>query len=126
MTTFSRRGFLGSAIGGAALSALSARAVAQQPGEGLPTRRLGRTNQQVSVLCLGGGHIVIPGRQDEALAIRMMHRAIDEGVNFFDSAWAYGRGRSEELIGKALKGRKRAHRCLSIPWITTSGVFKKR
>ena len=107
MATYSRRSFLGTAIGGTALSAVASKAMAQQPGTGLPTRRLGRTNQQVSVLCLGGGHIVIPGRQDEALAIRMMHRAIDEGVNFFDSAWAYGMGRSEELIGKALKGGKR-------------------
>jgi predicted aldo/keto reductase-like oxidoreductase len=37
----------------------------------------------------------------------MMHRAIDEGVNFFDTAWAYGKGYSEEVIGKALQGSRR-------------------
>jgi len=47
------------------------------------------------------------GRQDEAMAIRMMHRAIDEGVNFFDTAWAYSDGYSEELMGKALQGGRR-------------------
>ena len=107
MGTASRRRFLQTTIGGAALSTLPVQALGQRPGDGLPTRRLGRTNQQVSILCLGGGHIGGVGRQDEALAIRMMHRAIDEGVNFFDTAWAYGEGYSEELIGKALQGSRR-------------------
>jgi predicted aldo/keto reductase-like oxidoreductase len=61
----------------------------------------------VSILCLGGGHIAAVGDQDEALAIRIMHRAIDEGVDFFDTAWAYGEGYSEQLMGKALKGGRR-------------------
>ena len=107
MGTVSRRNFLRTTIGGAAFSALSARGFGQQAGSGLPTRRLGRTGQHVSVLCLGGGHIAAVGRRDEALAIRMMHQAIDEGVDFFDTAWAYGEGYSEELMGKALKGGKR-------------------
>ena len=107
MGRVSRRSFLQTTITGAAVSALTSHGLGQNPGEGLPTRRLGRTDQQVSILCLGGGHIAAVGNQDEKLAIRMMHRAIDEGVNFFDTAWAYGEGYSEELIGKALKVGKR-------------------
>ena len=103
----SRRDFIRESISAAAMPALASRAMAQQPGAGIPTRRLGRTNQQVSILCLGGSHIGSVGRKDEPLAIRMMHRAIDEGVNFFDNAWTYNNGYSEEVVGKALKGSRR-------------------
>lgn len=97
-----RRSFLKSSAG---LAAMAQAAIAQQkrPG-GLPTRRLGRTEQQVSILCLGGAHIGRAGSDDEAEAIRIMHRAIDAGVNFFDNAWVYGDGYAEEVMGKALKG----------------------
>ncbi len=105
MTT-SRRDFFRTTLGAAA-PGLVASAMAQQSGGGLPTRRLGRTNQQVSILCLGGAHIGYAGKQDEKEAIRIMHAAIDEGVNFFDNAWMYNGGYSEELMGKALKGEKR-------------------
>lgn len=105
--TSSRRDFFRSTLGSAALAALARDAMAQQPGSGLPTRRLGRTNQQVSILCLGGAHIGYAGKQDETEAFRIMHAAIDEGVNFFDNAWMYNDGYSEEVVGKALKGDKR-------------------
>lgn len=100
----SRRDFFRTTLGSAAMAALARDAMAQQPGNGLPTRRLGRTNQQVSILCLGGFHIGSAGKNDEQEAIRIMHTAIDEGVNFFDNAWMYNDGYSEELMGKALKG----------------------
>lgn len=68
---------------------------------GLPTRPLGKTGVQVSCLCFGGWHIGQPEiPQDEA--IRIMHAAIDEGFTFFDNAWDYHEGYSEELMGKAL------------------------
>lgn len=67
---------------------------------GLPTRQLGRTKVQVSILCLGGWHI--GSVKDEKEAIKIMHAAIDEGMTFFDNAWDYHDGRSEELMGKAL------------------------
>jgi uncharacterized protein len=67
---------------------------------GVPTRVLGRTGQRVSILCLGGWHI--GAVKDEKEAIRIMHAAIDEGVNFFDNAWDYHDGHSEEVMGKAL------------------------
>lgn len=67
---------------------------------GMPMRVLGRTGERVSVICLGGWHI--GSLKDEAEAIRIMHAAIDDGVNFFDNAWDYHNGRSEEVMGKAL------------------------
>jgi uncharacterized protein len=68
----------------------------------MPYRILGKTGEQVSLLCLGGAHI---GRDNltESESIALMRTAIDEGVNFFDNAWLYSSGRSEERMGKALK-----------------------
>ncbi|MDN3510289.1 MAG: aldo/keto reductase [Candidatus Jettenia sp.] len=72
--------------------------------EGIPKRRLGKTEEMVSMLCIGGYHI---GRMyDEHYAIRMLHASIDEGANFFDSAWCYNNGESERRLGKALKSRR--------------------
>ena len=67
---------------------------------GLPTRVLGRTAERVSILCLGGWHI--GAVKDPGEAIRIMHAALDRGVTFFDNAWDYHDGRSEELMGRAL------------------------
>lgn len=67
---------------------------------GLPRRVLGRTGQSVSLIGLGGWHI--GAIKDEAESFRVMHRAIDEGINFFDNAWDYHDGKSEERMGKAL------------------------
>lgn len=70
----------------------------------IPRRKLGKTGVEVSVLCFGGAHW---GRMDsEAEAIRVLHEAIDAGVTFLDNAWEYNGGRSEELMGKALQGRR--------------------
>ena len=107
-TAASRRNFLKSTLLSPALAAAAQNAMAQRnrPG-GAPTRRLGRTDEQVSILCLGGAHIGRAGRDDETEAIRIMHAAIDAGVNFFDNAWVYNDGYSEEVMGKALQGGKR-------------------
>ncbi|QEL14891.1 aldo/keto reductase [Limnoglobus roseus] len=67
----------------------------------LPTRPLGKTGVDVSLICLGGWHIGQPAIGD-AEAIRIMHAAIDEGVTFFDNAWDYHEGHSEDLMGRAL------------------------
>ena len=70
----------------------------------IPKRMLGKTGVQVSALCFGGAHW---GRMDsEAEAIRVLHEAFDAGVTFLDNAWEYNGGRSEELMGKALQGRR--------------------
>jgi uncharacterized protein len=72
---------------------------------GLPQRVLGKTKQKVSILCLGGWHI--GAVKDDKEAIRIMHAAIDEGIDFFDNAWDYHDGRSESIMGKALAMDKR-------------------
>lgn len=70
----------------------------------IPRRALGKTGVQVSALCFGGAHW---GRlKDESEAFRIIHEAIDAGVNFLDNAWEYHGGRSEELMGKALQGKR--------------------
>jgi uncharacterized protein len=70
----------------------------------IPIRPLGRTGAMVSALGLGGYHLGDVGTQREA--IRIIHAAIDAGVTFMDNAWEYHEGKSEELMGKALVGRR--------------------
>ncbi|WP_455387939.1 aldo/keto reductase [Petrachloros mirabilis] len=70
----------------------------------IPVRALGKTGVKVSALCFGGAHL---GRiENDAEAIRLLHEAIDAGVTFLDNAWEYHGGRSEELMGKAIQGRR--------------------
>ncbi len=70
-------------------------------------RTLGRQGLQVSALGLGCmGMSDYYGEADEAELIATVHRAIDLGVNFFDTAEAYGPYANEELLGRALKGRR--------------------
>lgn len=96
-----RRSFFQGMFGGAAMAAAAQQALAQQESpNGLPTRRLGRTDEQVSIMCLGGWHI--GAVKDKSEAVRMMHAAIDEGMTFFDNAWDYHDGGSEEIMGRAL------------------------
>jgi aryl-alcohol dehydrogenase-like predicted oxidoreductase len=66
-------------------------------------RRLGKAGVKVSPLCLGVG---VRGQLDEERFIRTVHRAIDLGCNFIDCANNYGRGRSETLLGQAIKGKR--------------------
>ncbi len=97
----SRRDFFHWMFGGAAAAALAQQAIAQQASSGgLPTRKLGRTNEQVSILALGGWHI--GAVENKAEAVRIMHAAIDQGLTFFDNAWDYHDGGSEEIMGRAL------------------------
>ena len=67
-------------------------------------RRLGQTGLKVSPLCLGT--VNFSERTPEEEVARIIHRALDEGINFIDTADVYGQGRSEEAVGKALKGRR--------------------
>jgi aryl-alcohol dehydrogenase-like predicted oxidoreductase len=72
----------------------------------IPRRPLGRTGVEVSILGLGGSHL--GDVRDPEEAVRIVHEAIDAGVNFFDNAWEYHDGRSEEVLGRALQGRRDA------------------
>jgi uncharacterized protein len=67
----------------------------------LSLRPLGSTGQNVSLLCFGGWHFAQP-ELDDAAAIRLVQRAADSGFTFFDNAWDYHEGRSEDLMGRAL------------------------
>src|SRR5947199_4963585 len=71
-------------------------------------RRLGRTDLQISEIGFGAWTIGADwwGHIDDATAIGMLHRALDLGINYFDTADQYGQGRSERLIGQAFKGRR--------------------
>lgn len=101
-----RREFLKQAAMGAAAATLARDVLAstQASPAGLPTRVLGRTGERVSILALGGWHI--GSVKEDAEAIRLMHAAIDEGMTFFDNSWDYHDGRSEELMGRAMEGRR--------------------
>ena len=99
----SRRKFIQTALTTATALSLAEQALSQTQttnGQGIPTRPLGNTGERVSILCLGGWHIATAS--DEAESIRIMHAALDEGLSFFDNAWDYHDGGSEELMGRAL------------------------
>ncbi|MCT9821271.1 aldo/keto reductase [Microbacterium sp. W1N] len=69
-------------------------------------RPLGRTGVRVSPLCLGTMMLGPWGNDDEQDAVRIVHAALDAGINFVDTADIYSDGRSEEIVGAALKGRR--------------------
>jgi len=70
-------------------------------------RTLGRTGVKVSPLCLGAMMFGAWGERDHDESIRVIHRALDAGINFVDTADVYARGESEEIVGKALAGGRR-------------------
>ncbi|MET4636802.1 aldo/keto reductase [Mycetocola sp. 2940] len=69
-------------------------------------RLLGRTGVEVSPLCLGTMMFGAWGNQDADDSIRIIHHALDAGINFVDTADVYSAGESEEIVGKALKRRR--------------------
>jgi aryl-alcohol dehydrogenase-like predicted oxidoreductase len=70
-------------------------------------RTLGRTGVKVSPLCLGAMMFGAWGNEDHDDSIRIIHRALDTGINFIDTADVYSRGESEKIVGKALAGGRR-------------------
>ena len=116
-----RRDFLGSAAVGAAAIAASETLLSAEPVQAatkkmpplprtqrrgdMPYRALGKTGEMVSIVGLGGFHI---GKQfEENASIRIIHAAIDSGINFMDNCWDYHEGLSELRMGKALQGGRR-------------------
>src|SRR5271154_5671297 len=69
-------------------------------------RTLGRTGIKVTPYCLGAMMFGGMGNPDHEDCIRIIHKALDFGINFIDTADRYSRGASEEIVGKALKGRR--------------------
>jgi len=69
-------------------------------------RMLGRTGVEVSVLCLGAMNFGAWGKTSPEESTAIVHAALDAGINFVDTADAYSRGQSEEILGAALAGRR--------------------
>jgi len=96
---FTRRDFIQTLLTGVLLGPVVLKTQAFNVS-GVPTRALGKTGEQVSIVGFGGWDL---GFIDEKLAIRMMHEGIESGITFIDNAWEYNQGRSEEVVGKGLK-----------------------
>ena len=73
-------------------------------GSQVPKKALGKTGLEVSALGIGGFHLGTA--KDQAEASEIVARAMDAGVNFFDNAWEYHEGESENRMGQALKGKR--------------------
>lgn len=69
---------------------------------GIPYRTLGHTGEKVSCIGMGGFHL---GKKEisERDAIKLIHAALDQGINFLDNSWDYNKGESEKRMGRALK-----------------------
>jgi uncharacterized protein len=70
----------------------------------IPLRNFGKTDVKISAMGLGGHHL--GAAQDEATAVEIVHRSMDGGVSFYDCCWEYNRGKSEDWLGKGLRGRR--------------------
>jgi predicted aldo/keto reductase-like oxidoreductase len=68
----------------------------------IPLKSFGKTGVQISAMGLGGHHL--GAAENEPTAIEIVHRAVDGGVTFFDCCWEYNRGKSEDWLGKGVKG----------------------
>ena len=93
----------GSLAQGAGVSPVALAMTGTRPDD-IPRRPLGRTGEHVSILGMGGYHLGTVATVTEA--IRLVHEAVDGGVRFFDNAWEYNGGRSEEWMGRGLEGRR--------------------
>jgi aryl-alcohol dehydrogenase-like predicted oxidoreductase len=109
---WNRRSFIkGAAVLGAA-PLIRGGSMAQQqsnqsqlvPEGQVPKKRLGKTGVQVSAMGLGGYHL--GSAETDQAANEIVAKAIDHGVTFFDNAWEYHDGLSEQRVGKALRGKR--------------------
>jgi len=94
-------GLTAATLAQAALAGNASLAPAKNEG-GIPLRPFGRTQEMVSIMALGGHASTNPKKLDEAQSIRLIQRAIDEGITFLDNCWDYHDGVAEERMGKAL------------------------
>ncbi|MEZ5403317.1 MAG: aldo/keto reductase [Bryobacteraceae bacterium] len=89
-------------FGAAAQSAMGAK---NDPKTGMPTRILGKTGARVSVAAMGCGSRLLSYKEEEK-AVEALHKAMDLGVTYIDTAYGYGSGKSEGWVGKAIAGRR--------------------
>jgi predicted aldo/keto reductase-like oxidoreductase len=98
----SRREFIKASAASVAALTFQGIPIMADPKNGIPYRVLGKTGLEVSLLCVGGYSIGVE-ELSEKESIKLMRTAIDDGINFFDNAWEYHDGGSEERMGKALQ-----------------------
>jgi aryl-alcohol dehydrogenase-like predicted oxidoreductase len=96
-------------------------------------RSLGPTGMQVTPLCLGAMMFGAWGEPDHDTSIAIIHRALDAGINFIDTADVYSQGESEEIVGQALRGRRddvilatKFHAPMDVPMGSPGGDPNKR
>ena len=70
----------------------------------IPLKPLGKTGVSVSILGMGGHHLGDAESVD--VAVRMVQQAVDAGITFYDNCWEYHNGKSEDWLGRGLKGRR--------------------
>ena len=108
-TAPNRRAFLQASALGIAAGALAHNTAAEAArvtnAEGIPMRPLGKTGEMVTMICMGGYHSSVHANENES--IKLIQRAVDEGITFLDNAWDYHDGAAEERMGKALAQGKR-------------------
>jgi uncharacterized protein len=73
-------------------------------GNSIPLRSFGKADARISALGLGGHHL--GDAEDIKTAKQIVHEAIDGGITFFDNCWEYNRGKSEDWMGQALRGKR--------------------
>lgn len=91
---------------GTSLLLLNDAAAAHPTGDLIPKRALGRTGAKVSILAFGCGSRFLMYK-DEDSAIAILNRAIDLGITYLDTAYAYGDGQSESRVGKVMASRRK-------------------
>jgi aryl-alcohol dehydrogenase-like predicted oxidoreductase len=91
------------------------------PSGEVPKKALGRTGVQVSAIGLGGYHL--GSAETDQAANEIVAKALDHGINFFDNAWEYHDGLSEERLGRALRGKR--DRAVVMTKVCTHGRDKK-
>ena len=100
--SISRRGFLGSAALAGAATGQGATVTKQT----LPERTLGRTGDKVSILAFGCGSRFLMYKEEDK-ALEAVNRALDLGITYLDTAFAYGQGLSETRVGKVMATRRK-------------------
>ena len=100
--SISRRHF----IEAAAVSAVAAQAAEVDSKSGLPMRTLGQTGRKVTMLVFGSGSRFLMYKEDDD-AVAALSKALDLGINYIDTAYGYGNGKSETRVGKLMPSRRK-------------------
>lgn len=100
----SRREFLQASAAGIAAANLAGASMNDdnKNSGGVPLRPLGRTGEMVSIMALGGHSSTNPKKLSEKESLKLIQRAVDEGITFLDNCWDYHDGEAESRMGKAL------------------------